>query len=261
MTTARASCRSPVSPKVRCHDACLPRPRRQEDRLHLLAAHFADAIDLDALKRHQDRIRAGLADVNRRAVEHSEHHTGGRAFLHDSLRLLTDAHHAYTHSGDADRRIANQAFYTRMDITDDEQLRPTLAEPFATIFREAHQGGNEGKEAKREHSTSFDVACSRKTLWVVSKAPNLNTARRLERLDSAWDKGSSEVSVAPSVAPEPGSGVVSNPSRRNRTPLTEKEVEAIRTARAEGERVVSIAERFGIHRCTVLHYTKTAQSR
>ena len=166
VTTARASCRSPVSPKVRCHDACLPRPRRQEDRLHLLAAHFADAIDLDALKRHQDRIRAGLADVNRRAVEHSEHHTGGRAFLHDSLRLLTDAHHAYTHSGDADRRIANQAFYTRMDITDDEQLRPTLAEPFATIFREAHQGGNEGKEAKREHSTSFDVACSRKTLWV-----------------------------------------------------------------------------------------------
>ncbi len=31
----------------------------------LLAAHFADAIDLDTLKRHQDRIRAGLADVNR----------------------------------------------------------------------------------------------------------------------------------------------------------------------------------------------------
>ena len=101
----------------------------------------------------------------------------------------------------------------------------------------------------------------RRAARVVSKAPNLNTARRLERLDSAWDKGSSEVSVAPSVAPEPGSGVVSNPSRRNRTPLTEKEVEAIRTARAEGERVVSIAERFGIHRCTVLHYTKTAQSR
>lgn len=109
--------------------------------------------------------------------------------------------------------------------------------------------------------TPSHVTGSSTPTTVVSKAPNLNTARRLERLDSAWDKGSSEVSVAPSVAPEPGSGVVSNPSRRNRTPLTEKEVEAIRTARAEGERVVSIAERFGIHRCTVLHYTKTAQSR
>lgn len=132
----------------------------------LLAAHFADAIDLTTLKRHQDRIRTGLADVNRRLAEHSEHHTGGRAFLHDSLRLLTDAHRAYAHSSDADRGLANQAFYTRLDITDDEQLRPRLAEPFATIFREAHAGGDEGKEAKREHGASFDVACSRKTLWV-----------------------------------------------------------------------------------------------
>ncbi len=147
-------------------DLTANRARLEAESDKLLAAHFADAIDLATLKRHQDRIRAGLADVNRRLAEHSEHHTGGRAFLHDSLRLLTDAHRAYQYSGDADRRIANQAFYTRLDITDDEQLRPTLAEPFATIFREAHQGGDEGKEAKREHTTSFDVACSRKTLWV-----------------------------------------------------------------------------------------------
>lgn len=147
-------------------DLTANRARLESESDKLLAAHFADAIDLDTLKRHQDRIRAGLADVNRRLAEHSEHHTGGRAFLHDSLRLLTDAHHAYTHSGDADRRIANQAFYTRLDITDDEQVRPRLAEPFATIFREAHEVGDEGKEAKREHPTSFDVASSRKTLYV-----------------------------------------------------------------------------------------------
>lgn len=87
---------------------------------------------------------------------------GGQAFLHDSLRLLTDAHHAYAHSDDGNRRLANQAFYDRLEITDDEQLRPRLAEPFKTIVSEAR----EGKEAKREHSTSADVACSRKTLWV-----------------------------------------------------------------------------------------------
>ena len=147
-------------------DLTANRARLEAESDKLLAAHFADAIDLTTLKRHQDRIRAGLADVNRRLAEHSEHHTGGRAFLHDSLRLITDAHRAYAHSGDDDRRLANQAFYTRLDITDDEQLRPHLAEPFATIFREAHDGGDEGKEAKREHTTSFDVACSRKTLWV-----------------------------------------------------------------------------------------------
>ena len=65
------------------------------------------------------------------------------------------------------RGLANQAFYTRLEITEDEQLHSRLAEPFATIVREA----TGGKEAKRDASTgsatgNSDVACSRKTLWV-----------------------------------------------------------------------------------------------
>lgn len=148
-------------------DLTANRTRLEAESDKLLAAHFADAIDLPTLKRHQDRVRAGLADVNRKLAEYDEHHTGGRAFLHDSLRLLTDAHHAYARSGDADRRLANQAFYTRLDITDDEQLRPRLAEPFATIIREAHaDGDDEGKGAEHEHDEPTHVACSRKTLWV-----------------------------------------------------------------------------------------------
>ncbi len=148
-------------------DLIANRAKLESESDKLLAAHFADAIDLPTLKRHQDRIRAGLADVNQRLAEHDEHHTGGRAFLHDSLRLLTDAHHAYARSHDADRRLANQAFYTRLDITDDEQLRPRLAEPFATIVREAHKhSDDEGEGAEHEHDESTHVACSRKTLWV-----------------------------------------------------------------------------------------------
>ena len=148
-------------------DLMANRARLESESDKLLAAHFADAIDLPTLKRHQDRIRAGLADVNRKLAEHDEHHTGGRTFLHDSLRLLTDAHHAYARSGDADRRLANQAFYTRLDITDDEQLRPRLAEPFSTIVREAHEHSeDEGKGAEHEHDEPTHVACSRKTLWV-----------------------------------------------------------------------------------------------
>ena len=151
-------------------DLMANRAKLEAESDKLLAAHFADAIDLPTLKRHQDRIRAGLADVNQRLAEHDEHHTGGRAFLHDSLRLLTDAHHAYARSGDADRRLANQAFYTRLDITDDEQLRPRLAEPFATIIREAHDGGSgEGEEPLQEHDDSSHVACSRKTTWVEAR--------------------------------------------------------------------------------------------
>ena len=39
------------------------RQRLQNESDKLLAAHFADAIDLETLKRHQDRIRTGLADI------------------------------------------------------------------------------------------------------------------------------------------------------------------------------------------------------
>ncbi len=143
-------------------DLTANRARLEAESDKLLAAHFADAIDLPTLKRHQDRIRTGLADIEQRLSEHDESHTGRRAFLHDSLQLLTNAHHTYARSDDADRRLANQAFYTRLEITEEEQIKPHLAEPFATIICEA----SGGKKTKREHSTSHDVACSRKDIWV-----------------------------------------------------------------------------------------------
>ncbi len=142
-------------------DLTANRARLEAESDKVLAAHFADAIDLSTLKRHQDRIRAGLADIDRRLTEHDQHHSGARAFLHDSLRLLTDAHRAYERSGDGDRRIANQAFYTRLEITEDEQLRTVLAEPFAAIVEATRAG-----DAEREHTTSTDVVCSRNELMV-----------------------------------------------------------------------------------------------
>lgn len=76
-------------------DLTATRARLETESEKLLAAHFADAIDLPTLKRHQDRIRTGLADIEQRLAQHDEHHAGARALLHDSLRLLTDAHCAY----------------------------------------------------------------------------------------------------------------------------------------------------------------------
>ena len=77
-------------------DLTAHRAKLEAESEKLLAAHLAEAIDLPTLKRHQDRIRAGLADVNQRLAEHDERHADSRAFLHDSLRLITDAHNAYT---------------------------------------------------------------------------------------------------------------------------------------------------------------------
>lgn len=91
---------------------------------------------------------------------------------------------------------------------------------------------------------------------VAGGGPNRNSQRRLDRLVSAWEQGDRGESDESRVVEEPDPGVVSNPTRRNRTPLTAKEVDAIQTARANGESALSIAKRFSIHRMTVWEYTK-----
>lgn len=91
--------------------------------------------------------------------------------------------------------------------------------------------------------------------------PNWNSQRRLDRLVYGWEKGDRGGSDEPRIVEKPNPGVVSNPSRRNRTPLTAKEVGAIQTALVNGESVLSIAKRFNIHRMTVWEHTKASSSR
>lgn len=117
-------------------DLTANRARLEAESDKALAAHFADAIDLPTLKRHQDRIRAGLADIEQRLALHDEHHSGARAFLHDSLRLLTDAHRAYAHSDGGNRRLANQAFYA----PGDHRRRATTPTPRRAVRHHRHRG-------------------------------------------------------------------------------------------------------------------------
>lgn len=83
-----------------------------------------------------------------------------------------------------------------------------------------------------------------------------NTWQRFERLSSAWEGAKLGIGDEPRDTAEDDPDVVANPRRRARTPLTDSEVDAIRTARANGESVVSISGRFGIHRMTVWTHTK-----
>ena len=86
-----------------------------------------------------------------------------------------------------------------------------------------------------------------------------NIWQRFERLGSAWEQVKLGVEDDPEGAVKDEPGVVANPWRRARTPLTESQVDAIRTARANGDSVVSIAsiaKRFDVHRMTVWTHTK-----
>ena len=83
-----------------------------------------------------------------------------------------------------------------------------------------------------------------------------NTWERIERLSSMWEQAKQGVGSERPRAGEPNFGMVFNPTRRSRTPLTENEVGAIRAAREAGETVTSIARRFEVHRLTVWERTR-----
>ena len=80
--------------------------------------------------------------------------------------------------------------------------------------------------------------------------------QRFDRLEAVWNR--TRLGIHDSEAPqrEDDFEVVTEPSRPPRTPPTPEEVDAIRTAKASGESVRSIAERFNKHRSTVWRHTK-----
>lgn len=112
------------------------RQRLQTESDKLLAAHFADAIDLDTLKRHQDRIRTGFADIDRRLASEHNHHTGARKQLSKALGLLVDCATLYASTNDQGKRLANQALTDGIEISEDERATIRIAEPFAALTPE-----------------------------------------------------------------------------------------------------------------------------
>ena len=136
------------------------RRRLEDESDKLLAAHFADAIDLTALKRHQDRIRAGLADIDRRIEnEHDQDH-GPRKQIAKALRLLIDCQRLYTTTNAHGKRLANQTFTNGIDINEDEEATLRLAEPFAvTTGQNTHVRGTTTSETVDPGRIELPTSC------------------------------------------------------------------------------------------------------
>ena len=83
-----------------------------------------------------------------------------------------------------------------------------------------------------------------------------NRRPRVERLVSAWNQGIREDAESEDGADDPLIGASAEPKKRPRTRLTDTEVDAMRTARAQGVSVNALARRFGVHRGTVWANTR-----
>lgn len=216
------------------------RRRLEAESDKILAAHFADAIDLDTLKRHQDRIRTGLADIDRRLTAEHDQDQGPRKQITRALRLLVDCQRLYKNTDAQGKRLANQTFTNGIEIDEDEEhATPRLSEPFA--LTERHQ-------THVRHVTTSEVVDA------IERCGNRRP--RVQKLVSAWNQGIRGDADSETGPDDPLIGASAEPSKRPRTRLTDKEVDAMRTARAQGMSVNGVARKFGIHRGTVWAKTR-----
>ena len=118
----------------------------EQDRL--LESHLKDALSLEQFKKYQDRLRA---DLDERLAEHNNDYTEARNHIDNCLDLATDIGRIYAGCNDQNRRLANQAFFTRIRIGEYKQL----AKPFTVLLdpsvqqealaRDEHDDGTGGE--------------------------------------------------------------------------------------------------------------------
>lgn len=118
-----------------------------------MQAHYADANPLTVLKRRQDRITGELDKVASAIDAHYGAYADARAHLDDALGLLANCADIYARCDDTNRRLCNQAYFTKVFIDEDNELRVEHNRPFnaarpagqrqrADLGRRCRQGPN-----------------------------------------------------------------------------------------------------------------------
>lgn len=92
------------------------------------------ALPLSVLKREQDRIVAELNQATRRIDAHFGDYADARAHLDDALGLLANRADIYARCDDTNRHLCNQAFFTKVFIDEDNELRVGHNRPFEMLL-------------------------------------------------------------------------------------------------------------------------------
>ncbi len=128
------------------------RDRLDDERMKLLQAHYAGAVPIDLLKQEQDRIANQIGDIQHRLEAHHDEYASARANLDDSLGLLANIVSVYERADDANRRLCNQAFFHRIFIEEEGDVRVEYERPFGSLCDTEEQMNalNWAAEAKKK---------------------------------------------------------------------------------------------------------------
>lgn len=152
----------------------------EQDRL--LEAHLKDTISLEQFSKFQDRLRAEQTTIDERLAEHHNDYAEARGHIDDCLALASDIGRIYAGCNDQNRRLANQAFFTKIRIREHKHIDATTAKPFNVILdpdvqREAlarAEQAEDGRARKHETPTRFNVSEFRtSTVWCPRQESNL----------------------------------------------------------------------------------------
>ena len=119
------------------HDLERQRSELEARRLKLLEAHFADAVPLDLMKSENESIASQMVTINERMAAANVKIEAVQLNLAKALVLARDCFDAFQSAPDSVRRLFNQVFFERIEVSV-EQGQPVvngeLAEPFRSLL-------------------------------------------------------------------------------------------------------------------------------
>jgi site-specific DNA recombinase len=178
-----------------------------DERVRLLQAHYAGAVPLDLLKTEQDRIARQLSAIEGRLTATDVEVDRFESALHAALDYATNWSKGYMRAGHHERRLFNQAFFTRFEV-DDDDVTSELAEPFRTLF------DAEVAEAAVLHTVAAENAGNRQ-----ESAPSLTDALIRDNKSAPGGAGLRQALLVPPAGFEPATpalGEPANPPGRGR---------------------------------------------
>ena len=236
------------------------RDRLDNERMKLLQAHYAGAVPIDLLKQEQDRIANQIGDIQHRLEAHHDEYASARANLDDSLGLLANIVSIYQRADDANRRLCNQAFFHRIFIEEEGDVRVEYETPFGALCDTEEQMNalNWAAEAKKKG----EVQPGQRVVTLVEglNLSHLGSLRRqfsnptpkLKSLISRWKQGVYRVSQRVDSAPiQDGRGPCVRRIGKLQTFLSAAQVDQLVDDYLGGATVTDLAVKYEVHRATV----------
>jgi site-specific DNA recombinase len=104
------------------------------ERRKLLAAYYADAIDLPLLRQEQTRIRQRTTTLDSRRRSLTANLDDWRAILETAGRFATNCGAAYRHADPPIRKLFNSAVIDRIELRDGQIAHVDYRAPFDLLF-------------------------------------------------------------------------------------------------------------------------------